>query len=146
MNILHSDKLLVVLQQQMAMSQAGDGVKNGMKRLNRTITRHSSNHILQVIIFGLVCFTVVYLWSKLFRRWGPSLNRGAATCELKGSFEVINVYPGIRRLRGRASFIAKVLKLYLMDGLRFVFHLCNICMFTNFSNMFVLHFETCHIS
>ncbi|KAF3956144.1 hypothetical protein ACB098_02G188400 [Castanea mollissima] len=53
---------------QMAMGQAGEGVKNGMRKLNRTITQHSSNHILQVIIFGLVCFSVVYLLSKLARR------------------------------------------------------------------------------
>jgi len=53
---------------QMAISQAGAGVKNGMKRLNRTITQQSSNHILQVIVFGLLCFSIVYLWSKLVRR------------------------------------------------------------------------------
>ncbi|KAJ7943707.1 Bet1-like protein [Quillaja saponaria] len=53
---------------QMAMSQARAGVKNGMRRLNRTISQHGSNHILHVIIFGLVCFSIVYFWTKLSRR------------------------------------------------------------------------------
>ncbi|KAL5539295.1 hypothetical protein UlMin_038757 [Ulmus minor] len=52
---------------QMTLSQAGAGVKNGMKRLNRAI-QQSSNHILHVIIFGLFFFTLVYLWSKLVRK------------------------------------------------------------------------------
>ncbi|XP_024027943.1 bet1-like protein At1g29060 [Morus notabilis] len=52
---------------QITLSQAGAGVKNGMKRLNRTI-QQSSNHIVHVIVFGLVFFTFVYLWSKLSRK------------------------------------------------------------------------------
>ncbi|KAJ9170411.1 hypothetical protein P3X46_018520 [Hevea brasiliensis] len=53
---------------QRLVSNAEAGVKSGMRRLNRTIVQQRSNHILQVIIFGLVCFAVVYLWSKHFRR------------------------------------------------------------------------------
>ncbi|OMO56163.1 hypothetical protein CCACVL1_26697 [Corchorus capsularis] len=53
---------------QMLMSRAQAGVKTGMKRLNRTVANQRSNHILQVIIFGLGCFTIVYLWSKYFKR------------------------------------------------------------------------------
>ncbi|KAH1082617.1 hypothetical protein J1N35_022378 [Gossypium stocksii] len=53
---------------QMLMSRAQAGVKSGMKKLNRTIARQRSNHILQVIIFGLTCFSIVYLWSKHFKR------------------------------------------------------------------------------
>eukprot|EP00257_Ricinus_communis_P023696 XP_015583746.1 bet1-like protein At4g14600 isoform X2 [Ricinus communis] len=53
---------------QRLMSNAQVGVRSGMRRLNRTVVQQRSNHILQVIIFGLACFTVVYLWSKHFRR------------------------------------------------------------------------------
>ncbi|XP_015583746.2 bet1-like protein At1g29060 isoform X2 [Ricinus communis] len=53
---------------QRLMSNAEVGVRSGMRRLNRTVVQRRSNHILQVIIFGLACFTVVYLWSKHFRR------------------------------------------------------------------------------
>ncbi|GAV67910.1 hypothetical protein CFOL_v3_11413 [Cephalotus follicularis] len=49
---------------QTLMSRAEAGVKNGMRSLNRTVIQQRSNHILQVVIFGLVCFLVVYLWSK----------------------------------------------------------------------------------
>ncbi|KAK6237927.1 hypothetical protein QUC31_003396 [Theobroma cacao] len=58
----------IVSDLQMLMSRAQAGVKNGMKRLNRTVAQQRSNHILQVIIFGLACFTIVYLWSKHFKR------------------------------------------------------------------------------
>ncbi|MBA0832681.1 hypothetical protein Goarm_017059 [Gossypium armourianum] len=54
--------------QQMLMSRAQAGVKSGMTKLNRTVAQHRSNHILQVIIFGLTCFSIVYLWSKHFKR------------------------------------------------------------------------------
>ncbi|CAI0422040.1 unnamed protein product [Linum tenue] len=53
---------------QRLMSNAEAGVKNGMKKLNRTVAQHKSNHILQVIVFGLMCFAVVYLWTKVWRR------------------------------------------------------------------------------
>ncbi|TYI01908.1 hypothetical protein ES332_A11G232100v1 [Gossypium tomentosum] len=53
---------------QMLMSRAQAGVKSGMTKLNRTVAQQRSNHILQVIIFGLTCFSIVYLWSKHFKR------------------------------------------------------------------------------
>ncbi|XP_065874957.1 bet1-like protein At1g29060 [Euphorbia lathyris] len=49
---------------QRLVSNAEAGVRSGMRRLNRTVAHQKSNQILQVIIFGLVCFTLVYLWSK----------------------------------------------------------------------------------
>ncbi|KAH7520476.1 hypothetical protein FEM48_Zijuj08G0147900 [Ziziphus jujuba var. spinosa] len=52
---------------QMALSQAGDGVKNGMRRL-RKVTQQSSNHIVHAIIFGLILFSFIYMLSKLARR------------------------------------------------------------------------------
>ncbi|XVF15267.1 hypothetical protein REPUB_Repub09cG0136300 [Reevesia pubescens] len=58
----------IVTDLQMLMSRAQAGVKNGMKRLNRTVAQQRSNHILQVILFGLACFTIVYFWSKHFKR------------------------------------------------------------------------------
>ncbi|XP_057972490.1 bet1-like protein At4g14600 [Malania oleifera] len=55
-------------QLQMTVAKAQAGLKNNMRRLNRTIAKHSSNHILHVVLFGLLCFCVVYLWSKHLRR------------------------------------------------------------------------------
>ncbi|KAF4348926.1 hypothetical protein F8388_004644 [Cannabis sativa] len=49
---------------QLTLSQAGAGVKNGMRRLNRTI-QQSSNHIVHVVIFGLIFFTIIYFWFKV---------------------------------------------------------------------------------
>ncbi|KAA3473945.1 bet1-like protein [Gossypium australe] len=53
---------------QMLMNRAQAGVKSGMTKLNRTVAQQRSNHILQVIIFGLTCFSILYLWSKHFKR------------------------------------------------------------------------------
>ncbi|KAK8533795.1 hypothetical protein V6N13_028520 [Hibiscus sabdariffa] len=58
----------IVSDLQMLMSRAQAGVKNGMTKLNRTVAQQRSNHILQVIIFGLACFSIVYLWSKHLKR------------------------------------------------------------------------------
>ena len=53
---------------QMTMIKAQAGVKNNLRRLNKSIVQSGSNHIIHVIIFALVCFFVVYLWSKMFRK------------------------------------------------------------------------------
>ncbi|KAH7404050.1 hypothetical protein KP509_15G008500 [Ceratopteris richardii] len=50
-----------------AVMKAQAGLKNTMKRLNRSIIQNGSNHLLHVILFALLCFFLVYLWSKLFR-------------------------------------------------------------------------------
>ncbi|XP_057469590.1 bet1-like protein At4g14600 [Actinidia eriantha] len=55
-------------QLQMTMIKAQAGVKNNMRRLNKSIIQHGSNHVVHVVLFALICFTVVYLWSKFSRK------------------------------------------------------------------------------
>lgn len=55
-------------QLQMTMIKAQAGVKNNMRRLNKSIIREGSNHVMHVVLFALLCFFVVYLWSKFSRR------------------------------------------------------------------------------
>ncbi|KAK0603681.1 hypothetical protein LWI29_007466 [Acer saccharum] len=55
-------------QLQMTLIKAQAGVKNNMRRLNKNIVKHGSNHIVHVVLFALLLFTVLYLWSKMFRR------------------------------------------------------------------------------
>ncbi|CAA3021329.1 bet1 At4g14600 [Olea europaea subsp. europaea] len=55
-------------QLQMTLIKAQAGVKNNMRRLNKSIIREGSNHVMHVVLFALLCFFVVYLWSKFSRR------------------------------------------------------------------------------
>ncbi|KAF7137185.1 hypothetical protein RHSIM_Rhsim07G0209200 [Rhododendron simsii] len=55
-------------QLQMTLIKAQAGVKNNMRRLNKSIIQHGGNHVIHVVLFALLCFTVVYFWSKLSRR------------------------------------------------------------------------------
>ncbi|XP_073036471.1 bet1-like protein At4g14600 [Primulina eburnea] len=55
-------------QLQMTLLKAQAGVKNNMRRLNKSIIREGSSHIMHVILFALLCFFIVYLWSKFSRR------------------------------------------------------------------------------
>ncbi|KAE8674571.1 Bet1-like protein [Hibiscus syriacus] len=55
-------------QLQMTMIKAQAGVKNNIRKLNKSIIKHGSNHIVHVVLFALFCFFVVYIWSKLSRR------------------------------------------------------------------------------
>ncbi|PAN14629.1 hypothetical protein PAHAL_2G425000 [Panicum hallii] len=55
-------------QLQMTLAKAQAGVKNNMRRLNKSIIRQGSNHVLHVVLFALFCFLVVYLLSKFSRR------------------------------------------------------------------------------
>ncbi|CAA2961286.1 bet1 At4g14600 [Olea europaea subsp. europaea] len=55
-------------QLQMTLINAQAGVKNNMRRLNKSIIREGSNHVMHVVLFALLCFFVVYLWSKISRR------------------------------------------------------------------------------
>ncbi|KAK8623502.1 hypothetical protein V6N13_118385 [Hibiscus sabdariffa] len=55
-------------QLQMTMIKAQAGVKNNIRRLNRSMVKNGSNHIIHVVLFALFCFFVVYMWSKLSRR------------------------------------------------------------------------------
>ncbi|KAL5728723.1 hypothetical protein ACHQM5_001773 [Ranunculus cassubicifolius] len=56
-----------VTQLQMTMIQAQAGVKNNMRRLNRSIIQQGSNHLYIVIMFALCCFFLVYLYTKFSR-------------------------------------------------------------------------------
>ncbi|WRX30992.1 hypothetical protein QQP08_023942 [Theobroma cacao] len=55
-------------QLQMTVIKAQAGVKNNIRKLNKSIIKHGSNHIVHVVLFALFCFFVVYMWSKLSRR------------------------------------------------------------------------------
>ncbi|GMY07004.1 bet1-like protein At4g14600 [Fagus crenata] len=55
-------------QLQMTVLKAQAGVKNNVRRLNKSIIQHGSNHIVQVVVFALICFFVVYLWAKMSRK------------------------------------------------------------------------------
>ncbi|KAK7275815.1 hypothetical protein RIF29_16939 [Crotalaria pallida] len=55
-------------QLQMTMMKAQAGVKNNLRRLNKSIIQSGSNHIFHVILFALACFFIVYLWSKMSRK------------------------------------------------------------------------------
>lgn len=59
----------LVIGQQMTLIKAQAGVKNNMRRLNKSIIQQGSNHVAYVILFALMCFFVVYLLSKFSRRW-----------------------------------------------------------------------------
>lgn len=55
-------------QLQMTLIKAQAGVKNNMRRLNKSIVKHGSNHIIHVVLFALFIFFILYMWSKMFRR------------------------------------------------------------------------------
>ncbi|PIA27264.1 hypothetical protein AQUCO_08100006v1 [Aquilegia coerulea] len=57
-----------VSQLQMTVIKAQAGLKNNVRRLNRSVIQQGSNHLLHVVLFALFCFFVVYLWSKVSRR------------------------------------------------------------------------------
>ncbi|CAN6199573.1 unnamed protein product [Urochloa humidicola] len=57
-----------MLKGQMTLAKAQAGVKNNMRRLNKSIIQQGSNHVLHVVLFALFCFLVVYLLSKFSRR------------------------------------------------------------------------------
>ncbi|XP_057817841.1 bet1-like protein At4g14600 isoform X1 [Cryptomeria japonica] len=55
-------------QLEMTVLKAQAGVKNNMRRLNRSIIQHGSSHVVYVITFGLLIFFILYLLSKFSRR------------------------------------------------------------------------------
>ncbi|CAK9179397.1 unnamed protein product [Ilex paraguariensis] len=57
-----------ISQLQMTLIKAQAGVKNNMRKLNRSFIREGSNHVMHVVLFALLCFFLVYLWSKFSRR------------------------------------------------------------------------------
>ncbi|RWR89971.1 bet1-like protein [Cinnamomum micranthum f. kanehirae] len=57
-----------ISQLQMTLIKAQAGVKNNMRRLNKSIIQKGSNHVMHVVLFALLCFFAVYFWSKFSRR------------------------------------------------------------------------------
>ncbi|KAF5739765.1 bet1-like protein [Tripterygium wilfordii] len=55
-------------QLQMTMIKAQAGVKNNIRKLNKNIIKYGSNHIVHVVLFALLLFFVVYMFSKIFKR------------------------------------------------------------------------------
>ncbi|KAK4437277.1 Bet1-like protein [Sesamum alatum] len=55
-------------QLQMTLIKAQAGVKNNMRRLNKSIIREGSSHVMHVVLFALLLFFVVYYLSKFTRR------------------------------------------------------------------------------
>uniref|UniRef100_A0A7N0TX91 t-SNARE coiled-coil homology domain-containing protein n=1 Tax=Kalanchoe fedtschenkoi TaxID=63787 RepID=A0A7N0TX91_KALFE len=60
------NEFLNQLQDTLIKAQAG--VKNNMRRLNRSINQHGTNHLVHVIAFALLLFAIVYLLAKISRR------------------------------------------------------------------------------
>ncbi|VVB10638.1 unnamed protein product [Arabis nemorensis] len=48
---------------QMTLIRAQAGVKNNIRKLNMSIIRSGNNHIMHVVLFALVCFFILYMWS-----------------------------------------------------------------------------------
>lgn len=57
-----------ISQLQMTLVKAQAGVKNNMRRMNKSIIQNGSNHVMYVILFALFCFFVVYFLSKFSKR------------------------------------------------------------------------------
>ncbi|KAH7524318.1 bet1-like protein At4g14600 [Ziziphus jujuba] len=57
-----------ISQLQMTLIKAQAGVKNNVRRLNKSIVQYGSNNVVHVVIFALICFFLVYLWSKMSKR------------------------------------------------------------------------------
>ncbi|KAM3342864.1 bet1-like protein [Capsicum galapagoense] len=55
-------------QLQMTLIKAQAGIKNNMRRLNRSIIQEGSNHVMHVVLFALLCFFVIYWLAKFSRR------------------------------------------------------------------------------
>ncbi|XP_017258131.1 bet1-like protein At4g14600 isoform X2 [Daucus carota subsp. sativus] len=55
-------------QLQMLLIKAQAGVKNNVRKLNKSIVQSGSSHVVHVILFALVLFFVVYMISKVSRK------------------------------------------------------------------------------
>ncbi|CAN0888513.1 Bet1-like protein At4g14600 [Linum grandiflorum] len=55
-------------QLQMTVIKAQASVKNNIRKLNMSMVKNGPNHIVHVVLFALLCFVVVYLWSKVSRK------------------------------------------------------------------------------
>lgn len=117
-----SDCLVNILafpMQQMTMIKAQAGVKNNLRRLNKSIIQSGSNHIIHVILFALVCFFVVYLWSKMFRKWVTD-QLPCWKIQLKGlnpSKNIITYFGAEQRLHNPLEFSIEMLTLRCVSGI-----------------------------
>ncbi|CAI0463811.1 unnamed protein product [Linum tenue] len=57
-----------LIEQQMTLIKAQASVKNNIRKLNKSIIKNGSNHIVHVVLFALLCFFILYLWTKVSRR------------------------------------------------------------------------------
>ncbi|KAL5558552.1 hypothetical protein UlMin_034763 [Ulmus minor] len=55
-------------QLQMTLIKAQAGVKNNVRRLNKSIIQNGGNSVVHVVCFALICFFFVYFWAKMFRK------------------------------------------------------------------------------
>ncbi|KAL4589966.1 hypothetical protein LXL04_002879 [Taraxacum kok-saghyz] len=55
-------------QLQMTLIKAQAGVKNNMRKLNKSILQSGSTHVLHVVLFALFCLMLVYFWAKFSTR------------------------------------------------------------------------------
>ncbi|CAF1928652.1 hypothetical protein Bca4012_071959 [Brassica carinata] len=53
---------------QVTLMRAQAGVKNNIRKLNLSIIRSGNNHVMNVVLFALLCFFILYMWSKMFKR------------------------------------------------------------------------------
>ncbi|XP_010538206.1 PREDICTED: bet1-like protein At4g14600 [Tarenaya hassleriana] len=53
---------------QMTLARAQAGVKNNIRKLNKSIIRSGNSHVMHVVLFALLCFFALYVWSKMFKR------------------------------------------------------------------------------
>ncbi|KAG6553277.1 hypothetical protein Mapa_005011 [Marchantia paleacea] len=61
----YQNELLNQLEETMAKAQAG--VKTAMKRMSKSVIQNGSNHLVHVVLFGILFFTFIYLWAKFVR-------------------------------------------------------------------------------
>ncbi|PRQ21303.1 bet1-like protein At4g14600 [Rosa rugosa] len=51
----------------MTVMKAQAWLKNNVRRLNKSTIQSGSNHVVHVVCFALICFFLVYFWSKISR-------------------------------------------------------------------------------
>ncbi|KAK9930337.1 hypothetical protein M0R45_027393 [Rubus argutus] len=51
----------------MTVMKAQAWLKNNVRRLNKSTVQSGSNHVVHVVCFALICFFLVYFWSKISR-------------------------------------------------------------------------------
>ncbi|WOH07032.1 hypothetical protein DCAR_0626461 [Daucus carota subsp. sativus] len=57
-----------ITQLQMMLIKAQAGVKNNVRKLNKSIIQQGSSHVMHVVLFALVIFFILYLLTKMSHR------------------------------------------------------------------------------